>query len=229
MLQCPNCKEYCITYLDTFGTRYNSIEVCKKCGGLYTFAGFDVFKRIFFPLLGSFLLMYILISFLPNTSKSYVILLCMITLFLIDYLLYKTSPQLKTYEASKEELGIINVDKNEFETLLVKLSNAKKNSFISILENESYKRYLEITYANKNYKLSLSLTTKENIEIEDKFSNISVNLGYTVTKHSNEDVDFLEISISEISADASVKLQEFIKRIFDLNKVEKFIVVPDLD
>ena len=229
MLQCPNCKEYCISYWDTFGAKFNSTEVCRKCGGLYKVSGFDVLKRILFPLLGSVLIMYILLSFYPTTSKLFVILLCAIPFFPIDYLLYKTSSKLKTYKATNEELGIIYVDKNEFKNLLVQLSNAKKKSFISILENESYKRYLEIVFVNKNYKLSLSLTTKANLEIEDKFSNIGTNLGYTVTKHSNDDVDYLEITLSEISSDVVEIVQEFIKKIFDLPEFEKFIVIPELD
>ena len=229
MLQCPNCKEYCISYLDTFGAKFNSTEVCKKCGGLYSVSGFDVFKRILFPLLGLVLIMYFHFSFFPKTSGLFLILLCAIMFFLIDYLLYKTSSPLKNIKASNEELGIINVDKNEFKQLLDKLSFAKKNSFITILENEDYKRYLEIGIKNKKYILSLSLTTKENRDLENRFNTFCTKLGYNITKNSSSDFDFLEIILSEYSTDVVAESQIIFKNIFNVAQYERFIVIPELD
>jgi hypothetical protein len=227
MLQCPNCKEYCITYWDTFGAKFNSPEVCRKCDELFKVSNIDIFKRLFLPLIGMSLVIYLRFEYLKEISVLFFIILIAITFFLIDYLLYTKSLPLKKVVTNTKELGIIKVDRNEFYNLLEKLSKAKKNSFITILENENYERYLEISYEENKYILTLSLISKNNRELEDKFSSVSESLGFLVSKKTMNKVDFLEISISEDKKETITKVEDFIKRIFNQKEVLYFTLLPD--
>ena len=226
MLQCPNCKEYCITYFDTFGARLDA-SVCEKCDGLYKISTKDFLKRLFIPMLTIAITIIISLDIFHISPKYLIIIPTAIVFFFTDYYLYKNSAPLKKIKVDTKELGIINVSENEFIDFLEKLSKTKKkNAFITILEDEKLEHYLDISYEDNKYKLSLSLLSN-NRKLESDFIYISENLGFLVNKDEMNKVQYLQITISENKIEAVEKLQEFITRIFNKKELKYFTILPD--
>jgi hypothetical protein len=230
MLQCPNCEEDCITYWDTFPAQFNSSDMCRRCGGLFKLSNTDIFKRILFYILSLFLVMHLWFEYIQEISELFIIIPIAIVIFPIDYLLYINSSPLKKVakNINQKELGIIKINKAELNNLLEQLSKAKKNSFITILENEEFNRYLDVAYEENKYILTLALISKYNRELEDKFISASESLGFLVSRKRMNRVDYLEISISEDQPETIEKVEYFIKNIFNQKEVKHFTVSPGI-
>lgn len=229
MLQCPNCKEDCISYWDTFPAQFYSSDMCRRCGGLFKLSKTDLFKRIFFNIISMLLVMHLWFEYFKGISEFFIIIPLAIILLPIDYLLYLMSSPLRKVAktVNQKELGIIKINKTELYKLLEKLSKAKKNSFISILENEDFNRYMEVAYEENKYILTLSLISKYNRELEGNFISICESLGFPVSRKRMNKVDYLEISISEDKMETIKKIEYFIKNIFNQKEVKYFTVMPD--
>ena len=229
MLQCPNCKEDCITYWDTFPAQFNSSDICRRCSGLFKLSNADVFKRILFNIIGMFLVMHLWFEYSKGISELFIIIPLAIVIFSTDFLMYiKSSPLKKVAKTvNQKDLGIVKINKTELNNLLEKLSKAKKNSFITILENEDFNRYMEVAYEGNKYILTLSLISKNNRELESNFISVSESLGFLVSQKRMNKVDYLEISISADKTETIEKVEYFVKRIFNQKEVNYFIVLPD--